>query len=44
MRIRRELGLDDKHIQNVCRKRKSNTGNAYGYHWEYVDFEKEAAL
>lgn len=42
--IRRELGLDDKHIQNVCRKRKSNTGNAYGYHWEYVDFEKEAAL
>lgn len=40
--IRRELGLNDKHIQNVCRK--SNTGNAYGYHWEYVDFEKEAAL
>lgn len=34
--IRRELGLNDKHIQNVCRRNKSNTGNAYGYHWEYV--------
>lgn len=34
--IRKELGLNDKHIQNVCRKNKSNTGNAYGYHWEYV--------
>lgn len=32
--IKRELGLNDKHIQNVCRK--SNTGNAYGFHWEYV--------
>lgn len=34
--IRRELGLNDKHIQNVCRGDKSNTGNAYGYHWEYI--------
>lgn len=34
--IKRELGLNDKHIQSVCRKYKSNTGNAYGYHWEYV--------
>jgi len=32
--IKRELGLNDKHIQNVCRKAK--TGNAYGFHWEYV--------
>lgn len=36
--IRRELGLNDKSIQNACRKsNKSKTGNAYGYHWEYVD-------
>ena len=35
--IRRELGLNDKYIQNVCRGHDSNTGNAYGYHWEYVD-------
>lgn len=35
--IRRELGLNDKYIQNVCRGNNSNTGNAYGYHWEYVD-------
>lgn len=34
--IKRELGLNDKHIQNVCRGNNSNTGNAYGYHWEYV--------
>lgn len=34
--IRRELGLNDKHIQNVCRKSGTKTGNAYGYHWEYV--------
>lgn len=34
--IRRELGLNDKHIQSVCRGYKSNTGNAYGFHWEYV--------
>lgn len=34
--IRRELGLNDKHIQNVCRGNNSNTGNAYGFHWEYV--------
>lgn len=35
--IRRELGLNDKHIQSVCCKNsKSRTGNAYGYHWEYV--------
>lgn len=34
--IRRELGLNDKHIQNVCRRDNSNTGNAYGFHWEYV--------
>ncbi len=34
--IKRELGLNDKHIQCVCCKYKSKTGNAYGYHWEYV--------
>lgn len=34
--IRKELGLSDKHIQNVCRGHDSNTGNAYGFHWEYV--------
>lgn len=34
--IERELGLNSKHIQSVCRGHKSNTGNAYGYHWEYV--------
>ena len=34
--IRRELGFSDKHIQNVCRHDNSNTGNAYGYHWEYL--------
>lgn len=35
--IKRELGLNDKHIQSVCRRCKSKTGNAYGYHWEYID-------
>lgn len=34
--IERELGLNSRHIQNVCRRTKSKTGNAYGYHWEYV--------
>lgn len=34
--IRRELGLNDTYIQNVCRRSGSNTGNAYGFHWEYV--------
>lgn len=34
--IRRELGLNDKYIQNVCRGDNSNTGNAYGFHWEYI--------
>lgn len=34
--IKRELGMNDKHIQNVCRGENSNTGNAYGYHWEYI--------
>lgn len=34
--IKRELGLNDKHIQNVCRLRDTKTGNAYGFHWEYV--------
>lgn len=29
-----------KHIQNVCRGDKSRTGNAYGYHWEYVKDDK----
>lgn len=38
--IRRTLGLNDKHIQNVCRGGKSKTGNAYGYHWEYIDEQK----
>ena len=35
--IRKELGFNDSHIQNVCRRSGSSTGNAYGYHWEYVD-------
>ena len=34
--IRRELGLNDKHIQSACKRYKTNTGNAYGFHWEYV--------
>lgn len=34
--IERETGLKSKHIQSVCRGYKSNTGNAYGFHWEYV--------
>lgn len=34
--IKRELGLSDKHIQNVCRLHDTKTGNAYGFHWEYV--------
>lgn len=34
--IKRDLGFSDKHIQNVCRHTKSKTGNAYGYHWEYI--------
>lgn len=34
--IKRELGLNDSHIQSVCRGHKSKTGNAYGFHWEYV--------
>lgn len=34
--IKRELGFSDGHIQNVCRRIKSKTGNAYGYHWEYI--------
>lgn len=33
--IKRELGFNDKHIQNVCRETKG-TGNAYGFHWEYI--------
>ena len=35
--IERELGLKSKHIQNVCRHDNNNTGNAYGYHWEYLE-------
>lgn len=31
--IKRELGLNDKHIQNVCRKAK---GTAYGFVWRYA--------
>lgn len=34
--IERELGLSSKRIQNVCRKHRSTTGNAYGFHWEYI--------
>jgi len=34
--IKRDVGLNDKHIQNVCRGDNSNTGNAYGFHWEYI--------
>ena len=29
-----------KHIQNVCRGDESRTGNAYGYHWEYIKDDK----
>ena len=39
--IRRETGLSDKHIQNVCRGDNSNTGNAYGFHWEYIEEQHE---
>ena len=35
--IERELGFNSKHIQNVCRRIKSRTGNAYGFRWEYVE-------
>lgn len=35
--IERELGLNSKHIQNICRREKSKTGNSYGYHWEYLE-------
>jgi len=42
--IRRELGLNDKHIQAVCRKDQSNTGNAYGYHWEYVEIAADSEV
>lgn len=41
--IHRELGLNDKHIQNVCRRCESNTGNAYGYHWEYINDAAEVS-
>lgn len=34
--IERALGFNAKHIQNVCRKAHTKTGNAYGYHWEYI--------
>lgn len=34
--IERETGLKSKHIQSVCQGYKSKTGNAYGFHWEYV--------
>lgn len=33
--IRRETGLSDKHIQNVCRGEK-RTNKAFGYRWEYA--------
>lgn len=36
MQIKRELGLNEKRIQNVCRKERSKTGNAFGFHWEYI--------
>lgn len=39
--IKRELGFSDKRIQDACRKYKTETGNAYGYHWEYTH-SKEA--
>lgn len=32
--IKRETGLNEKRIQEVCRKNK--TGYAFGYHWEYA--------
>lgn len=32
--IKRETGLNEKRIQDVCRKNK--TGYAFGYHWEYA--------
>lgn len=42
--IKRELRLNDKHIQNVCRRIKSNTGNAYGFHWEYIVEHEDSKL
>jgi CRISPR/Cas system Type II protein with McrA/HNH and RuvC-like nuclease domain len=42
--IKRELGLNDKHIQSVCRGYKSNTGNAYGFHWEYIVEHEDSKL
>lgn len=30
-------GCSAKYIQNICNRYKSKTGNAYGYHWEYID-------
>ena len=35
--IRREAGFNEKRIQSVCRGDKSRTGNAFGFHWEYLD-------
>lgn len=35
--IERELNVSAKYIQNICNRYKSKTGNAYGYHWEYID-------
>lgn len=40
--ISRELGFNDKHIQNVCRH--SKTGNAYGYRWEYLVEHEDSKL
>ena len=34
--IQRELGLNSKTIQSACKRRKTRTGNAFGFHWEYV--------
>ena len=34
--IERTLGLNCKHIQNVCRGDRSKTKRAYGFKWEYV--------
>lgn len=34
--IKRELGLNDRQIQKACRHMKCKTGNAFGYHWEYI--------
>lgn len=41
--IEREMGLNSKSVQEACLRSKKakrlKTGNAFGYHWEYVEHE-----